>query len=51
MPLCAWPSSIWRERDVGHGVDLAGEQRVDLRGRVGEVDDRDAVEVRLPLRQ
>ena len=36
-----------RERDVGHGVDLTAEQRVDLSRRVREVNDRDRVEVRL----
>ena len=39
------------ERDRVDRVDLAAEQRVDARGVVGEVDDHDLVEVRLPVRQ
>ncbi len=37
-----------RERDVRHRVDRAGEERIDLRRRIVEVDHPDGVEVRLP---
>src|SRR5690348_16327974 len=37
-----------RGGQVGHRVDLAAEQGVHLRGRAGEVGDRDRVEVGLP---